>query len=197
MNIFDQKQEKTERIEKRSREFVHIASAHMSKMSGEEGDRGFLTAYHGFSCHTNYHVRNDYVDNPHYNPDLPHTEENRKLQTGFNKICVQIPEVNISCTERGDLYDDWEPDGKFGIHQIPFELWEGGTPEEIQDFIRARFEVEAARTKHANLTGKYYPLFNFTPGELREVARVMEDFQDRGENIYVKADEIFKELGVL
>lgn len=197
MNIFDYQLEQQQKIEKRSREIILIANAEMKKMSGEEGDRGFLTSYHGFSCHTNYYVRNEYVDNPHYNPDLPHTEENRALSTGFEKICVEVPEVNISCTERGDPYDDWEPEGKFGLSQIPFEIWENGTPEDIQGLIQARFKQEAERTKYNNIRNKYYPLFEFTPGELKEIARVMGDIQDRGENIYVKIDEFLKEVGAL
>ena len=94
-NIFDQRREINELIITRAQEFVYLAAKVINDLSIEGSSDivpGFINSYHGFYTDVQDHETSEWVDNPHYNPNLSNKEhslpENREKQTGFSKIDI-------------------------------------------------------------------------------------------------------------
>lgn len=169
MNMFERQAKLAEEIENKSRNIVNFVHQKMTEMAGgETGDRDFLFRCHGYNVSTHPYELHETIENPHYNPDLPHTPENRAKDTGFKNITKVSLVVNISCAERSDPYEDWPVDGKFHLYNIPYQMWFDEDLEAIGKLIEEREAENLERDRINAIESKYYPLYELSVEEIEK-----------------------------
>lgn len=114
-----------------------------------------------FGC--NQYTDSNWIDNPHYNPKLPHTPENLALQTGFSKIEVKSEVVQIHVEELPDEYEDWECDSYY--IKFPLDVFLSGN---FEQHIVEHLQKDVDRNECFKRR-KYLELFDFDKRTIQEI----------------------------
>ncbi|UNI74732.1 hypothetical protein ABNavy97_048 [Acinetobacter phage AB-Navy97] len=201
MNMFERRTAVNKEIEERAWEFIQTAqNAIMELPGGETIDVPRKFQGNGYVIHVYDHITSTWPENPHYDPKAPDTPENREKQTGFHRIHVEVPEVNIVCTATYDVWDECAPDledqEQWVLNQVPMELFLNGTDEEITAYIQERFKDEADRIHYIEEREAHLPLTTMKPELLRRAADVIEQIDQENLKWGEREEAILIALGV-
>lgn len=190
MNIFEKREEINKEIDNKARTIWSILNSIAKEKNVE-----LPWFSRGVKFDLNQYVHIDYVDNPDYDPKLPHTPENIKKQTGFHKISKATNVVGFNANEFEDEYEDFGCDSYH--FQMPSDIF-FGTTENMIEFLTKHIQ-KSVDLKECNDRRKYLEIFDFDKRTIQNIFAycMLNNIDIENVSDYSEREQILKATGAM
>lgn len=198
MNIFEKVQTAKSELDEQIEKFVYLAVKVINDINPDsESKHHFIESYHGFHANAYPYDAHNYIDNPHYNPNLTPDEhrkpENYALQTGFSKIAVKTQMVSITAEESQDPYDDCAGEPERWHFDVPLELFLNGTESEIYKHFYDKWSKNLIDEKEIAFNNHWQKLLDYDFNELQKFVEISKQYYS-AESGYISYNDFLKVL---
>lgn len=170
--MFDDLYKAEDKIETRSREFLHIYFSTIDALNKS--------------------------DNLEFYPYCLKTRDTNISTYRTENVIEYFPKkveynVTITCTEVGDSWEDFEEE-THSIRDIPMDLYINGSKEDIIEYTTKLFEDEINRKMFMEVRDKYSPIMYMDPDLVIAIANKVKEY-DRIS--YKEVSEILKHVNLI